>query len=92
MTTLRYSILFVDVLMLAIAVAGGLNQALAGNWWHALTYALLACWVCIARIRAVQANRCEDQKDEAKLQATSHAAMLEAIRKAADKELKGGTK
>ena len=89
MTTLRYAILFMDVLMLALAAAGGLNQALSGNWWHALTYALLACWVGIARIRAVQANRFEDQKDEAKRQATSHAAMLAAIRKAADKELKG---
>lgn len=89
MTTLRYAILFMDVLMLALAAAGGLNQALAGNWWHALTYALLACWVGIARIRSVQANRCEDQKDEAKLQATSHAAMLAAIRKAVDRELKG---
>ena len=89
MTTLRYLHLAVDALMIAVAAAGCVNQALYGNTWHALTYAYLAIWVGIARIRAVQANRFEDKADDAKRKATSHAAMLEAIRKAADQELKG---
>lgn len=87
MTTLRYVILFMDVLMLALAAAGGLNQALAGNWWHALTYALLACWIGIARIRAIQSNKFEDKGARDRQRAQTARNALDLIRKTADRVL-----
>lgn len=89
MNKMRYVTLAFDVVTIAAATAGCVNQAVHGNTWHALTYAYLAVWVCIARIRAVRADRFEDRTTAAERKATSHAAMLGAIRKAADRELTG---
>lgn len=85
----RYVTLGLDVLMLALAAAGGINQLLAGNGWNALTYAVLVCWIVVARVRAVLAHMHEDSEKAARRRAARHAATLAAIRSAADKELKG---
>ena len=85
----RYVTLGLDVIMLTLAAAGGINQALAGDGWHALTYAILVCWIVVARVRAVLAHMHEDSKEAACRRAVRHAATLAAIRSAADKELKG---
>lgn len=85
----RYVTLGLDVLMLALASAGGINQLLAGNGWHALTYAILVCWIVVARVRAVLAHMHEDGEEAARRRAARHASTLAAIRSAADKELKG---
>ena len=85
----RYVTLGLDVLMLALAAAGGINQMLAGNGWHALTYAILVCWIVVARVRAVLAHMHEDSEKAARRRAARHAATLAAIRSAADKALKG---
>ena len=85
----RYVTLGLDVLMLALAAAGGIKQTLEGNGWHALTYAILVCWIVVARVRAVLAHMHEDSEKAARRRAARHAATLVAIRSAADKELKG---
>ena len=85
----RYVTLGIDVLMLTLAAAGGINQMLAGNGWHALTYAILVCWIVVARVRAVLAHMHEDSEKAARRRAARHAATLAAIRSVADKELKG---
>ena len=85
----RYVTLGLDVLMLALAAAGGIKQMLEGNGWHALTYTILVCWIVVAHIRAVLAHMHEDSKEAVRRRAARHAATLAAIRSAADKELKG---
>ena len=85
----RYVTLGIDVLMLTLAAAGGINQMLAGNGWHASTYAILVCWIVVARVRAVLAHMHEDSEKASRRRAARHAATLAAIRSAADKELKG---